>query len=59
MKLIHIRTSRKYVPLTVVITIVGGYLLSHGDGLDNSERDVTSFSKQFDVVAAIMLDRVA
>jgi hypothetical protein len=46
-------------PLTVVITIVGGYLLSHSDGLDNSERDVTSFSKQFNVVAAIMLDWVA
>jgi hypothetical protein len=51
--------QKECVPLTVIITIVGGYLLSHGDGLDNSERDVTSLSKQFDVIAAIMLDYVA
>ena len=51
--------ARKGVRLTVVITVVGSYLLSHGDGLDNSKRDVTSLSKQLYVVAAIMLDLVA
>lgn len=51
--------NEKYVPLTVVIAIVSGNLLSHGDGFDNSERDVTSLSKQFSIVATIMLDSVA
>ena len=48
--------SKGHVPFTVVITIVCSYLLSHGDGLDNSEHDVTSLSKQLNVVTAIMLD---
>ena len=46
------------MPLTVVIAIVSGNLLSHSDGLDDSERDVTSLSKQFNIIAAIMLDLV-
>lgn len=45
--------------LTVVVTIVSGNFLSHGDGLDNSERDVTPLPKQFSIVATIVLDSVA
>jgi hypothetical protein len=51
--------NERDVPLTVVITVMSGNLISHADGLDNPKRDVTSLSKQFSIVAAIMLDWVA
>ena len=58
-KLVTVGTDEERIPLTIVISVVSGDLLSHADGLDNSERDVTSLSKQFDVIPAIMLVWVA
>ena len=58
-RLIAIGMNEKGVPLTVVITVMSGNLISHADGLDNPKRDITSLSKQFSIVAAIMLDWVA